>query len=112
MDKSEDNRRYKWSSSATNLLVSIWSHELVQNQLELSTRNQPIWDSIAKYMGRKGYSVTGLQCRTRIKNMLCTYNEGIKKNDFSGVEPYYHIFKKILGKKKIKKKGIRTIPFY
>lgn len=105
MDKPEDSRRYKWSPSATNLLVSIWCHDLVQNQLKLSTRNQPIWESISRYMSRKGYSVTGLQCRTRIKNMLCNYHESVRKNDISGIEPYYDIFKKVLEKKDGKKKG-------
>lgn len=108
MEKSDDGRRYKWSQSATNLLVSIWSHEQVQNQLKISSRTQPIWESIARYMCRKGFTVTGSQCKNRIKNMLCTYNEAVKKNDPNLIEPYFEIFKKVLSNQnKIKKKGKR-----
>ncbi|KAL0278920.1 UNVERIFIED_CONTAM: hypothetical protein PYX00_000596 [Menopon gallinae] len=79
MDRNDESRRYKWTPSASNLLVSIWSHDMVQNRLRLSSRNQAIWESIARYMGKKGFNVTGLQCRTRIKNMLCSYYEAVRK---------------------------------
>lgn len=105
--KLEDCRRFKWSASATNLLISIWSHNLVQKQLISSTRNHTIWQSVAKYMSRKGFPVTGLQCKTRIKNMLCSYHEAIRKNEpiSLSIKPYIEIFKKVLIKKNIKKKG-------
>lgn len=107
MDNSDDNRRIKWSQAATNLLVSIWSHEQVQNQLKISSRNQPIYESIARYMRRKGFIVTGPQCKNRIKNMLSNYNEAVRKNDPSLIEPYFEIFKKVLSnpKKQLIKKG-------
>lgn len=106
MDKPDEGRRYKWSNSATSMLVSIWSHDNMQSQLKMSTRNQPIWESIAAYMSRKGFAVTGLQCRTRIKNMLCTYHEAVRKKDPSLIEPYFDLFKKALQEKNVKKKGI------
>lgn len=111
MDRNDESRRYKWTPSATNLLVSIWSHDMVQNKLRLSSRNQAIWESIARYMGRKGFNVTGLQCRTRIKNMLCSYYEAVRKRDQTYIEPYFDLFKKVVKSRNLEKKGLSQVFF-
>lgn len=87
-----NEHKYMWNHAGTALLISIWSDDSVQKQLQTTLRNQSIWDGVARRMMRKGFRVNGKQCRTRIKNILVRYREVKKTGNFngSGIDPFYN----------------------
>lgn len=109
-----DNAKYKWTPESTTLLVSVWTDRQVQKQLEYTTKPQLIWESISKYMRKKGYEVTAKQCRSRMKQVLVCYKEAKKTGTHAGVERYYESIDKVLESKRIEKikfndNGIDTV---
>ena len=59
-----------WSTDATKALVSVWSQQNVQNELDGVSRNRAIFERIARELRNKGYEKTWQQCRTKIKNLI------------------------------------------
>lgn len=101
MSDSGDGMKYKWTPDSTTLLVSVWTDKQVQKQLEYATKPQLIWDSVARYMQKKGYSVSGKQCRSRMKQVLVCYREAKKAGTRAGVEQYYESIDKVLKDKRL-----------
>ncbi|XP_057323788.1 uncharacterized protein LOC130666625 [Microplitis mediator] len=103
MSDSSDNIKYKWTPDSTSLLVSVWADRQVQKQLEYATKPQLIWESVARYMRKKGYEVTAKQCRSRMKQVLVCYKEAKKTGTRAGVERYYESIDRVLESKRIEK---------
>uniref|UniRef100_A0A0C9R1F7 MSANTD2_1 protein n=1 Tax=Fopius arisanus TaxID=64838 RepID=A0A0C9R1F7_9HYME len=101
MSDTTDNNKYKWTPESTTLLVSVWTDRQVQKQLEYAVKPQLIWESIAKYMSKKGYGVTARQCRSRMKQVLVCYREAKKTGTRAGVERYYESIDKVLENKRL-----------
>lgn len=87
MSDTTDCVKYKWAPESTKLLVSVWTDKQVQKQLEYSQKPQLIWDSVAKYMNKKSYNVSGRQCRSRMKQVLVCYQEKKREGIYDRVEP-------------------------
>ncbi|KAL0107752.1 hypothetical protein PUN28_014798 [Cardiocondyla obscurior] len=100
-ESSGDNAKYKWTPESTALLVSVWSDRQVQKQLEYAARPQIIWESVARYMKKKGYNVTGKQCRSRMKQVLVCYREAKRAGTRAGVEQYYETVDRVLKSKRL-----------
>lgn len=100
-DSSGDNAKYKWTPESTALLVSVWSDRQVQKQLEYAPRPQIIWESVARYMRKKGYNVVGKQCRSRMKQVLVCYREAKRAGTRAGVEQYYETIDRVLKNKRL-----------
>ncbi|XP_029175875.1 uncharacterized protein LOC114944239 [Nylanderia fulva] len=100
-DTSGDNAKYKWTPESSALLVSVWSDRQVQKQLEYAPRPQMIWESVARYMTKKGYNVTGKQCRSRMKQVLVCYREAKRAGTRAGVEQYYETIDRVLKNKRL-----------
>lgn len=100
MSDTTENNKYKWTPESTTLLVSVWTDRQVQKQLEYAVKPQLIWESIAKYMRKKGYGVTARQCRSRMKQVLVCYREAKKTGTRAGVERYYESIDKVLENKR------------
>ena len=64
-----------WSADATRALVSVWSQQNVQNELDGVSRNRAIFERIARELRNKGYEKTWQQCRTKIKNLTQKYRK-------------------------------------
>ena len=64
-----------WSTEATRALVSVWSQENVQSELDGVSRNRTIFERISKELRDKGYEKTWQQCRTKIKNLTQKYRK-------------------------------------
>lgn len=109
MSDSGDNIKYKWTPESTSLLVSVWSDRQVQKQLEYAVRPQLIWESVARYMKKKGYNVSGKQCRSRMKQVLVCYREAKKAGTQSGVEQYYELIDKVLKNKRMDENNVMGI---
>lgn len=64
-----------WSPEATAELITVWSQENVQNELDGVSRNRTIFERIAKELCEKGYDKSWQQCRTKIKNLTQKYRK-------------------------------------
>lgn len=100
MNDAENIPKYKWTPESTSLLVSIWSDRQVQKQLEYATKPQLIWESVARYMKKKGYNVSAKHCRSRMKQVLVCYREAKKAGTRADVEQYYDLIDKVLKSKR------------
>ncbi|XP_033327292.2 uncharacterized protein LOC117220934 [Megalopta genalis] len=112
MSDSGDAVKYKWTPDSTSLLVSVWSDRQVQKQLEYTSKPQLIWDSVARYMKKKGYNVSGKQCRSRMKQVLVCYREAKRAGTRAGVEQYYESIDRVLKNKRLEEvntNGIDTV---
>ncbi|EFN65721.1 hypothetical protein EAG_05454 [Camponotus floridanus] len=107
-DSSGDNAKYKWTPESTALLVSVWSDRQVQKQLEYAPRPQIIWESVARYMRKKGYNVVGKQCRSRMKQVLVCYREAKRAGTRAGVEQYYETIDLVLKNKRLEQTNINV----
>ena len=96
MSDSGDNLKYKWTPESTTLLVSVWTDKQVQKQFEYTTKPQLIWESVSRYMKKKGYNVSAKQCRSRMKQVLVCYREAKRAGTRAGVEQYYECIDKVL----------------
>ncbi|XP_066600163.1 uncharacterized protein [Prorops nasuta] len=101
MSDPGENSKYKWTPDSTALLVSVWSDKQVQKQLEYSDKPQVIWESVARYMRKKGYNVTGKNCRSRMKQLLVCYREARRAGTQAGVEQYYESIDRVLKNRKM-----------
>lgn len=105
--------KYKWTPESTSLLVSIWTDKQVQKKLDYCTKPQVIWESVARYMNKKGYYVNGKQCRSRMKQVLVCYREAKRAGTKEGVEQYYESIDQVLKLKKLENynnnNGIDTV---
>ncbi|OAD58464.1 hypothetical protein WN48_11118 [Eufriesea mexicana] len=111
MSDSGDTVKYKWTPESTSLLVSVWSDRQVQKQLEYASKPQLIWESVARYMKKKGYNVSGKQCRSRMKQVLVCYREAKRAGTRAGVEQYYELIDRVLKNKRIDENiiGVDTV---
>ncbi|XP_031846379.1 uncharacterized protein LOC116432975 [Nomia melanderi] len=109
MSDSGDAVKYKWTPESTALLVSVWSDRQVQKQLEYTTKPQLIWESVARYMKKKGYNVSGKQCRSRMKQVLVCYREAKRAGTKAGVEQYYESIDRVLKIKRLEESNLNGI---
>ncbi|XP_035732354.1 uncharacterized protein LOC118446147 isoform X2 [Vespa mandarinia] len=108
----ENIPKYKWTPESTSLLVSIWSDNQVQKQFEYATKTKLIWESVARYMKKKGYNVSANQCRSRMKQVLICYREAKKAGTRADVEQYYELIDKVSKSKRLENNvdsGIDTV---
>ncbi|XP_078044356.1 uncharacterized protein LOC144473884 [Augochlora pura] len=109
MSDSGDAVKYKWTPDSTSLLVSVWSDRQVQKQLEYASKPQLIWENVARYMKKKGYNVSGKQCRSRMKQVLVCYREAKRAGTRAGVEQYYESIDRVLKNKRLEEVNINGI---
>ena len=58
-----------WSKEETFKLISLWSDDTVQAQLEGCRRNSEVYTRIAKELTEAGYARTMEQCRDKMKKL-------------------------------------------
>lgn len=73
-----------WTDNETRALLQVWSEESVQRKLNTVSKKKPIYDAIARKLGEMGYTKTGEQCKTKIKNLLARYRKVKDGNRKSG----------------------------
>ena len=64
-----------WSDAEVRVLLSIWGDQSVQDKLDKVIRNKVIYDKIASQLREKNFERTGVQCRTKIKNLVQRYKK-------------------------------------
>ena len=77
-------RGQTWSDAEVRCLISVWSDDHIQRQLEGAQRNKPIFEQIAKKMVELGYQRDEKQCREKVKNLRSKYRKVKDDNSKSG----------------------------
>jgi len=58
-----------WTHEETFKLISLWSEDVIQAQLEGCRRNSQVYQKIAGGLREAGFSCTMEQCRDKIKKL-------------------------------------------
>jgi len=77
-----------WSKEETSKLISIWSDDAVQAQLEGCRRNSEVYRKIAKELTEAGYTRTMEQCRDKMKKLRAEYKKIKDKRNETGQGRY------------------------
>ena len=64
---------FNWTREETIILISLWSKDVIQQQLEGCSRNILAYRNIANDLWEAGYSGSLEQCRDKIKKLKGEY---------------------------------------
>ena len=73
-----------WSCEETFKLISLWSEDVIQQQLEGCCRNSTVVRKIADGLSEGGFTHTLEQCRDKIKKLKAEYKKIRDKRDTTG----------------------------
>ena len=93
-----------WSKEETFKLISIWSEDNIQAQLEGCKRNREVYTKISRELSIAGYNRTFGQCREKLKKLKAEYKKisDKRKETGQGRYPewdYYDAMDSVLGHK-------------
>ena len=57
-----------WSKEEILTLIEVWGDDTIQAQLQDCTRNQKIFERVARELNEAGYDRTFQQCRDKIRS--------------------------------------------
>lgn len=77
-----------WSREETYKLISLWSEDIIQEQLEGCRRNSSVFRKIADGLREAGFSRTLEQCREKIKKLKAEYKKIRDKREATGQGRY------------------------
>ncbi|XP_061524335.1 uncharacterized protein zgc:113263 isoform X3 [Phycodurus eques] len=97
-----DNSKHPWSDGETEVLLSVWGSEDVQENLKGCTKNKHIFMQISDALASHGYQRTPEQCQTRIKRLKYSFRQFLdgRKGDKQECK-YFDQLVKIFGDKYI-----------
>ena len=64
-----------WSKEEILKLIEVWGDDTIQAQLQDCTRNQKIFEKVARELNEAGYDRTFQQCRDKIKKLKGEYKK-------------------------------------
>ena len=67
--------RATWSKEEILKLIEVWGDDTIQAQLQDCTRNQKIFEKVARELNEAGYERTFQQCRDKIKKLKGEYKK-------------------------------------
>ncbi|XP_077450309.1 uncharacterized protein LOC144069093 isoform X3 [Stigmatopora argus] len=70
-----DNSKHPWSDGETEVLLSVWGSQDVQDNLKSCTKNKHIFMQISEALANQGYQRTPEQCQTRIKRLKYSFRQ-------------------------------------
>ena len=76
-------RGKNWSDEETIELISLWSDDVVQEQLE-GPRNKDVYQRISAKLLEKGFQRSIAQCREKVKKLKKAYRKVVDNNNFTG----------------------------
>ena len=93
-----------WSKEETFKLISIWSEDNIQAQLEGCKRNRKVYTKISRELSVAGYNRTYEQCREKLKKLKIGFKKisDKRKETGQGRYPewdYYDAMDEVLGHK-------------
>lgn len=90
-----------WSKEEILKLIDVWGDDTIQAQLQDCTRNQKIFEKVARELNEAGYERTFQQCRDKIKKLKGEYKKIKDKHGKTGEDrsdwDYFDAMDAILG---------------
>lgn len=90
-----------WTKDETLKLIEVWGDDAIQAQLQDCTRNQKVFEKVARELNGAGYERTYQQCRDKIKKLKGEYKKIKDKHGKTGEErsnwDYFDAMDSILG---------------
>ena len=77
-----------WTREETFKLISLWSEDVIQEQLEGCRRNRSVYSRLADDLREAGFSRTLEQCRDKIKKLKGEYKKIRDKRETTGEGRY------------------------
>ena len=77
-----------WSKEETFKLISIWSKDNIQWQLEGCKRNRDVWTKVSREMTLAGYRRSYEQCHEKMKKLRTEYKKVSDKRKETGQGSY------------------------
>ncbi|KAM6984756.1 uncharacterized protein FYW47_013742 [Aplochiton taeniatus] len=73
----EDDDRYRssWSPEESQVLLTLWSDESIQEQLLSTVRNETVFSQLSSELASLGFHKTASQCRFKIKKLKQDYKK-------------------------------------
>ena len=78
------NRGRNWSDEEVHCLISVWSDDVVQAELEGCHRNQHVYQRMADELRKHGYDRSWEKCREKVKKLKKDYKDVIDNNTETG----------------------------
>ncbi|XP_052408638.1 uncharacterized protein LOC127953431 [Carassius gibelio] len=81
----ESNKKYdRWTDEEVQALLSVFSEEDIQRELETATRNEKVYLRMSSRLCELGIVHTGKQCREKLKKLKQDYKKIKDHNNRSG----------------------------
>uniref|UniRef100_A0A7N6AKJ6 Myb/SANT-like DNA-binding domain-containing protein n=1 Tax=Anabas testudineus TaxID=64144 RepID=A0A7N6AKJ6_ANATE len=64
-----------WSYEETRALIAVWSEEKIQQDLQVSVRNEKVYREVSGRLAALGMSRSAKQCRQKIKKLKQEYRK-------------------------------------
>ena len=103
--KKKTKRSRHWDEKETEILVSKWSEENIQERLKSCTRKKAIWKEISNFLNASDYDRDDESCKVRIHTLITAYRNyrDVKRNSTGAappkMPPCYEEIDNILGDK-------------
>ena len=65
----------EWKNEETRALLRVWGEDWIQQTINASKRNKPVYVKTAVEMAELGWEQTWEQCRTKRKNIWRRYRK-------------------------------------
>ena len=78
------DRGRNWCDEEVLLLISVWSDDVIQAELEGCHRNQHIFQKMSDELAKHGYERRWEKCRDKIKKLKQEYKEVVDNNTETG----------------------------
>ncbi|XP_045062838.1 uncharacterized protein LOC121580031 isoform X1 [Coregonus clupeaformis] len=79
-----DGSKFPWSDSETQVLLSFWGSDEVQEDLKGCTKNRHIFTEISQAMANQGYLRTAEQCQSRVKRLKANFRQFCESKQSGG----------------------------
>ena len=78
------DRGCNWSDKEIRALISVWSDDVIQAELEGAHRNQHVYKKMSAELGKLGYRRTWDKCRDKVKKLKQEYKKVVDNNNETG----------------------------
>ena len=80
----KQDRGRNWSDEEIRALISVWSDDVIQAELEGTHRNQHVYKKMSAELEKLGYRRTWDKCRDKVKKLKQEYKKVVDNNNETG----------------------------
>ena len=81
---SKHDRGRNWCDEEVRALISVWSDDVIQGELEGTHRNQHVYKKMSAELEKRGYHRSWEKCREKVKKLKQEYKKIVDNNNETG----------------------------